>query len=277
MKSKLYWKLRRFFFEKVMGSRTLHHFVGNRGVQSCLEKNIKASRFLMGIGWGTHIETSGEKEILRRFERAGRLRSVFDVGANRGQFVSHLLDVADGRRPEIHCFEPTTSAYDELTSSYPDSEYVNITKNNVALGEEPGSATIFYDQPGSGSASLHKETAKESEQVDVITMDRYCEEAGIGHVDLMKIDVEGHELSVLLGAQRIFEAGKVDAVMFEFGPHHIPTGTMLYDFYSFFSDHGMRLFRITPSGYLHPLDEYKEVHEQFGVTNYLAVDDIPAE
>jgi hypothetical protein len=33
----------------------------------------------------------------------------------------------------------------------------------------------------------------------------------------------------------------------------------------------MRLYRITPSGHLHPMGDYRVKHEQFATSNYIAV------
>ncbi len=58
---------------------------------------------------------------------------------------------------------------------------------------------------------------------------------------------------------------------FEFGGCNIDTRTYFQDFYYFFEDVGMRVLRITPSGFLTPIDSYKEVYEQFTTTNFVAL------
>jgi hypothetical protein len=88
---------------------------------------------------------------------------------------------------------------------------------------------------------------------------------------LWKIDVEGHEIDVLMGANHMLKQNKINLITFEFGGCNIDTRSFFQDFYYFFKDRGMKLFRITPSSYLHPITSYKEIDEQFRTTNFLAV------
>jgi hypothetical protein len=63
----------------------------------------------------------------------------------------------------------------------------------------------------------------------------------------------------------------IDIVTFEFGGCNIDTRTYFQDFWYFFSKASFDMYRITPSGYLHPLKAYSELHEQFRTTNFMAV------
>jgi hypothetical protein len=97
---------------------------------------------------------------------------------------------------------------------------------------------------------------------------------GVGRIDLLKIDVEGHELEVLRGAESLFAGRGVRMVTFEFGGCDIDSRTFFQDFWYFFRERGMgRLFRITPSGYLAPIRHYREADEQFRTTNFLVLPD----
>jgi hypothetical protein len=59
-------------------------------------------------------------------------------------------------------------------------------------------------------------------------------------------------------------------VMFEFGGCNIDTRTYFQDFFYFFKKHDMSIYRITPSGFFHPIPKYLEELEQFRTTNFLA-------
>src|SRR5260370_30375013 len=108
-----------------------------------------------------------------------------------------------------------------------------------------------------------------SEKVKISTNEDYCSAHQINRIDLLKIDVEGHELDVLNGGKNMFSKSAIDMVTFEFGGTHIDTRTFFKDFFYFFQDHQMRIARITPTGYLCELKSYKEVFEQFGTTNFM--------
>lgn len=153
-----------------------------------------------------------------------------------------------------------------------------VILNNIGLGKEQGEFNLYYDEPGSGTASLTKRNIdyigvefKHCERVSIDTVDHYCEEKNIDFIDLLKIDVEGHELDVLDGAINMLRKKSVGKVSFEFGGCNIDTRTFFKDFFCYFQKHHYRLYRITPSGYFFPVDFYEETYEQFRTTNFLAI------
>jgi FkbM family methyltransferase len=109
--------------------------------------------------------------------------------------------------------------------------------NNCALGSRRGRARLFYDRPASGLASLTRRNLdhlglafSESEEVDVDTVDHYCSARRVEYIDLLKLDIEGHELDALHGAAGMVGSGRVGLVTFEFGGCNIDTRTYFRDF-----------------------------------------------
>lgn len=185
---------------------------------------------------------------------------------------------------QIHCFEPSIHTFKLLESHYTTKlqhiapNTANVVLNNFGLGESSQEMTLYYDEIGSGLASLTQRRLKHfdislnnSEQVQIKTIDSYCKEHNIRHINLLKIDVEGHELSVLNGAKAMFERKNIDLVTFEFGGCNIDTRTFFQDFWYFFNDNGMSIYRILPNAKLYKIERYKELYEQFLTTNYLAM------
>ncbi|MFH1671869.1 MAG: FkbM family methyltransferase [Pseudomonadota bacterium] len=249
---------------------------GNKFSQKLLHKRIKSSQFLMGIGSGSNVNYSGEKAIFDVLSNKCKTPyCIFDVGANKGQFLGLILRNLAGDDFDVHCFEPSATAFHSLKENSPEDE--RITLNNIGLGKAKSEMLLHYDNPGSGLASLTKRKLyhydidfSKSEKVLIDTVDNYCQEKGVKRINLLKIDVEGHELDVLAGASNMFNSKLVDIVTFEFGGCNIDTRSFFQDFYYFFQDVGMKISRITPSGYLYPIDSYKEICEQFRTTNFLA-------
>jgi len=110
---------------------------------------------------------------------------------------------------------------------------------------------------------------REAETVTVQTIDAFSDEQGIDRVDFLKLDVEGHELEVLKGAEQRLTTDRISAIQFEFGGCNIDSRTFFQDFFYLLSGR-YYLFRILPNA-LYRIDEYREVDEVFVTTNYLAL------
>ena len=250
---------------------------GNYLMQKILTYNVRMSQYFMGIGSGGEVEDSGEIAMFKELQHLAQTEyCIFDVGANKGQFATLLLNHLDGYNLSVHSFEPATHTFQMLQQNLKDHKQIRL--NNIGLGEKPGKFTLYYNDIGSGWASLTKRKLAHfgiefdlSEIVTIDTVDNYCLKNDIHNIDLLKLDVEGHELDVLRGAENMFQSHSIKMVSFEFGGCNIDTKTFFQDFYYFFKERNMAIYRITPSGYLYPIPFYNESYEQFRTTNFLAL------
>ena len=87
-------------------------------------------------------------------------------------------------------------------------------------------------------------------------------------IDLVKIDIEGHELLCLEGFGMALDRVKV--IQFEFGACNIDSRTYFKDFWNFLSARSFLLYRITPHG-VKRLKRYYEQEESFLHANLLGV------
>jgi FkbM family methyltransferase len=125
-----------------------------------------------------------------------------DVGAAFGWYSAlYALAAPEGR---VHAFEPMPAHAEmarrtlELSSV---SERVSLV--TCALGDTAGAARLFaFANLPAGHASLHDLGRDDAVavEVQVTTVDAYLAAAGIGRVDLLKVDAEGHETAVFAGA-----------------------------------------------------------------------------
>ncbi len=251
--------------------------------QRMLDQGILFAQGLMGIGSGGAPSWSGEivlASLLRQlYSQTDGALCVFDVGANRGEFLDDVLGPVDsaGIPLEIHAFEPARAAFQKLQERF--GEHPGIHLNNLGLGSRAGESDLFSDAGGSALASLsHRRLDhlgidfSHTERVQIELLDDYCRRLHISRIDLLKLDVEGHELDVLEGARRMLSERRIRLVSFEFGGADIDSRTYFQDFWYFFRDYDpARLNRITPSGLLVPLDHYRESFEQFRTSNYVVL------
>lgn len=165
------------------------------------------------VARGGHIENSlywegtyGHEAVSMRtwVEMARRSKVVLDIGANSGVFA---LVAASMGATQVHAFEPLPRIYEILRENIAANSFTSIKAWQCAVSDKPGEAELFDpggDAPTSASLSCqfshsHLGEAIPTERVRVTSVDVFCTERGIGHVDLIKIDVEGHEELALRG------------------------------------------------------------------------------
>jgi hypothetical protein len=91
--------------------------------------------------------------------------------------------------------------------------------------------------------------------VEVVTLDSYLENAGIRRVDFVKLDVEGGELAVLQGAEKLLEQRPRPVILAEVQDIRTqPWGYRASEIVRFLSDKGYKWFSLSAEGSLAPLD-----------------------
>jgi FkbM family methyltransferase len=240
------------------------------------EKLYSLSLRQMNFGTASAYRTNGELYSLKQLSHqwAQQPVTLFDVGANVGEFTLEILEVFRSRSFQLYTFEPSSRASSLLKQRVPDLPHVHLVQK--ALGDKEGSADLFFPDEGSALASLHQRDLShigrefgKKETISVTTLDRFCEEKKIEYVHLLKIDVEGHELAVLKGAQGMINRNAVEVIQFEFGGTSLDSRSYFKDFFQLLSPR-YRIYRILPKG-LRELKVYSEKLEIFQSANYLAI------
>jgi len=157
------------------------------------------------------LDASPDAFTLRVFRHYVRRSScVFDVGANVGFYFLSALS-ARNVQTEVHAFEPQG----ELAALLQDHVHRNVlARAHVvprAVSSCSGRAQLMIPQSGTmaslepGFLTRRAASWIESVAVETTSLDDYASTIGC-LPDLIKIDVEGHEPSVLEGAKRILES-----------------------------------------------------------------------
>lgn len=220
------------------------------------------------------FESTGEAHFLRRMASVwGEHPTILDVGANVGDYSNRIMQLMSGAR--LYAFEPHPKTFDRLRQ---EAERHGYAAFNVACGHQRGRLSLYdyRDHDGSIHASLYEDVIASlhrgqpvAHDVEVITLDDFVEEHGIGKVDLIKIDTEGHEMKVLEGIRKTIAAGKVAVVQFEFNAMNVVSRCFFRDYVEILS--GYEWYRLLPDG-LVPLGEYSPIFcELFAFQNVVAV------
>lgn len=168
-----------------------------------------------------------ERDCFQRHCRLSNILSshrihIFDVGANIGQSIKHYRNEFPNCR--ITSFEPNPEVFPLLEQNW--GGLSGITLNQVALSNCNENVT-FHATRVSEASSLLKPTnhmmalSAESKydhkeiQVPSMTLDHYCQINNIGNIDILKLDVQGSELSVLHGAEKLLSEGKITSIYSE--------------------------------------------------------------
>ena len=163
-----------------------------------------------GFGAGARISTSGEIRAVLQFlsNRVNDKLTIFDVGANRGEYCEAILSRLPNSR--IYLFEPSPTVLRLLKDNIKEKD--GVTFLNFGLGEKAEKRNLYKESEFARISSLTKldvTRAAFTEQVSIRPLDQVFQELGLSAIDLLKIDVEGHELDVILGGVSTIEADPV--------------------------------------------------------------------
>ena len=205
------------------------------------------------------IRKSRRHSNLSRIIEHENISTIFDIGANSGQFARKILK--NGFSGKIISFEPTLDAHRALVrtaASYPNW----IVHDRSAVGAQFDELKINVAGNSAASSSLlemglvHLESAPHTayvgtESVNVIPLDSVFDHyVQFSSNVLLKIDVQGYERFVLAGISQNLH--RIAAIKLELSIVSLYEGDDLYDYYFDWMKHnGFVLCDLEP-GHRHP-------------------------
>lgn len=152
----------------------------DRGVLLSIEQ--RGGQYEQGIG-----------RLLRRVVPADGV--AVDVGANIGVLTRLMAELAP--RGRVYAFEPAAENFDYLRRNVAGLDHVEVRQAAV-LGRDGPVHLEFNEAYPAGSF-----VAEHGEPVEGVRLDSWAHQAGLTRLDVLKIDVEGAEPSVLAGAREV--------------------------------------------------------------------------
>jgi FkbM family methyltransferase len=142
-----------------------------------------------------------EPEQTRLFQqRITAGATVLDIGAHVGYYTL-LASALVGPNGRVVAFEPNPENHGFLRRHMRLNDVTNVTMEDVAVSDSTGTASFAFGT-GSGTGRLAEHGVLE---VRTVRLDEYCREQGV-EPDVLKIDVEGAELTVLRGADEVIRS-----------------------------------------------------------------------
>jgi FkbM family methyltransferase len=251
---------------KQLLSKILWFLLGRRNM-------VRLGRFLSNearLDVPNVMETNGELMVQRVVLQSAKAPAIiFDVGANIGEWTLACLKQDAGSKAQIFPFEPSAPTFQRLSDSV--KSFATVTPVKRALSNHTGRAFLQIAGELAGSNSLETSSAATTgtEPVELITADEFCQTHKIDHIDLLKIDAEGHDMMVIEGARGLLSRRAIGVVQFEYNWRWVEPHKTLLDAFKFFAPLGYRIGKITPKG----IEFYSSWHhelEMFREANYIA-------
>lgn len=197
---------------------------------------------------------------------------MLDIGANRGDWSAQASQELDNyhKSGSIYAFEPTQSTHAFLSKRFRSDDRIHIS--NAALSADSGVAEFFVVREMAGTNSLHNGGFEDvvTEKVKKETLDHFLVEAGMGEVLFVKSDTEGHDMSVLRGAEKALRAGSIEVWQFEYNHRWVANHSLLKDVFDFIKDKPYCLGKLFGNG-VEIFEDWHPELERFFEGNYVLV------
>jgi FkbM family methyltransferase len=174
--------------------------------------------------------------------------TIFDIGANKGLVTRRYAKAFPGA--SIHAFEPFEEFHAQFRQDNPDTGSIHL--NSIALSDKDGEADFYLNEssdtnsllePSSIGANSDKACLNKGvRKVNTLRLENYCLQKDIRHIDILKMDTQGSELSILKGGESLLRENAISLIYTEgyFKPQY-KDQPLLYDIANYLASFGYYL------------------------------------
>jgi methyltransferase, FkbM family len=155
------------------------------------------------------------RAVLRKYLEPGGI--FIDLGANEGYF-SVLASGLVGPHGAVIAVEPQSRLQSVIQANLSLNNCYNVRLIQTVVSGATGSVEIqLAPEVNTGGTSLFKNTkySLETESVQSLTLADFLARTGAERCDLMKVDVEGAEYDIFMGAEQVLRAGTIQNIALE--------------------------------------------------------------
>ncbi len=186
---------------------------------------------------------------------------ILDVGAHNGETIKKIKTIS--AKSIVHSFEPSAENYEralKISKSYSQSFVYNF-----GLGEKNGMFEFFHNDSSTTSSFLplvegnpfgkyweyiDQVKLKKKVKLKLMSLDQWITTQDIRDIDLLKIDTQGFELSVLKGSVNLLSSKKIRNIILEIMNVDVYENQCSFnEIYSFLSSFGYKLKAIVDPDY----------------------------
>jgi len=232
---------------------------------------------LKGFKNSGKLEFTGEKNFLNLLKKY-KIKTCLDVGAHTGSYSLELLKF---NNTHVIAFEPMPESFKEL-QKIKNLNDKNFSCYQVALSNKKESKKIYFvnkkSQLSSMSQNLNKINFLKNNKFKYIkiltnTLDAFEKDNKKifnKNIDFIKIDTEGNDYNVLVGARNILKKYEPKFIQVEMNYHNLFTGINLYSFHKILPKY--RIYRILPDkNGLIDVDPNRPENNIYHLANYVFI------
>ena len=235
-----------------------------------ITEGLDLSLFLFG-NFQKHVS---ENKFLRLPENA----VIFDIGANVG--IMSLYFAKKAPLGKVYAFEPTHFAWQKLKKNLElnleIAHNIQTIQTFISSKEKKHNEIKAFSswkinkEVGQDQHPVHGGKPMSTEGVPMTTIDEFVKDQNIARLDFIKIDTDGHEFDVLLGARYSLDKFKPQ-IIFELGQYVMKERDINFmDYEGFFSGLGYMLSNATNNKPITNTN-YKNMIPKKGTIDVLAI------
>jgi len=242
-----------------MNISTIHKFLATHtlSLKICVKLRNQMNCVIQNyVANGCDMKFNGEFFIIEHL--INNCNSFVDVGANAGEWTDHIVRIQKDIT-SFHIFEPQYNLYENLCRKF---ALPNFYIHSEPLSNKIGDVNFKIE---GRSSRINNNRVSSSNIIKSNRLDNIIQDP----IDYVKIDCEGHDLQVILGAEKLISKGYIKFITFEYNDLWLENSTSLSGCISFLKCYDFKVYRISQDSIVD--FEYELLGDFYRYSNFIAI------